>query len=129
MKGIFDNPMPLDKVHSFLLNPTLINSEGFSKLLFFLGINPLKFCLRTLKSEPLFDIMVQIGFMDSKGDIKRLIKNRGLKISGKMLVDKFVITDDCWFDVENTKISFLILQKGKNDFDLLFKIKEDVETC
>lgn len=122
MTGLFEEPMPLDKVNDFLQKPTDISVEAFHKLLWLLGIDSIKFFMRMFVQDSLFDCIVDIGFMESKGDIRRMIKNNGIKLSGKPLTDKFVVTDDCWFSVEGSKIKFIVLQKGKKDFDLLFKV-------
>jgi len=122
MVGIFDEPMPLDRVNEFLQKPTNIGVEAFHKLLWCLSIGTIKFFDRLLVEGSLFECIVNIGFMESKGDIRRMMKNNGLKVSGKMLTEKFVVSEDCWFDVEGSKIKFLVLQKGRKSFDLLFKV-------
>lgn len=55
--------------------------------------------------------------LESKGEIKKLIKNNGLKINNKPPCEK--ITDIEW--IRLNKIEFAVIKKGKNDFDFIFK--------
>lgn len=55
--------------------------------------------------------------LESKGEIKKLIKNNGLKINNKLPCEK--ITDIEW--IRLNKVEFAIVKKGKNDFDFIFK--------
>jgi hypothetical protein len=55
--------------------------------------------------------------LDSKGDIRRLVKDNGIKVNNQIPPQK--ISDIKWLSVDN--IDFAIIKKGKNDFDFIFK--------
>lgn len=64
----------------------------------------------------LFQFIVDIGFMPSKGEIRKLIKNNGFKINNKA-VDSFDKIE--WINID--EIEFAVIKKGKSDFDFIFK--------
>ena len=64
----------------------------------------------------LFQFIVDIGFMPSKGEIRKLIKNNGSKINNKV-VNSFDEIE--WINID--EIEFAVIKKGKSDFDFIFK--------
>lgn len=85
-------------------------------------ITPKKIQERTF--DPLFDEDNFIDFiskikmfgLDSKGDIRKLIKNNGLKVNNS--VPKERLTEIDWIKLGG--VEFAIVRKGKNDFDIIF---------
>jgi len=71
--------------------------------------------LETIKAGlPLVDVLVDISFAQSKGEGKRLIKQSGIKVNGKVAPSfDFVLTED---NIDDGKI---MISKGKKKFHQL----------
>ena len=63
-----------------------------------------------------FILNMKMFGLDSKGEIKKLLKNNGIKVNNKQPCEK--ITDIEWIKLD--EIEFAIVKKGKNDFDFIF---------
>ena len=76
------------------------------------------FCKKTLISNGvnILDIVLQSKLANSKGEVRRAIKNNGVKINDKLVGDENKILELSDFKKENMKVSF-----GKKKH-FLFKI-------
>jgi hypothetical protein len=54
--------------------------------------------------------------LDSKGDIRKLIRNNGLKVNNSIVKER--LTEIEW--IKLGAVEFAIVRKGKNDFDFVF---------
>lgn len=63
-----------------------------------------------------FIVNLRMFGLDSKGEVKKLIKNNGIKVNNKPPREK--ITDIEW--IKLNRVEFAIIKKGKNDFDFIF---------
>ena len=91
---------------------TLLETMWAIGILNFKGIHS-----RIIEDETdLFQLIVDIGFMPSKGEIRKLIKNNGFRINNK-IVNSFEEIE--WITID--KIEFAVIKKGKKDFDIIFK--------
>lgn len=95
-----------------------LNRETLLEAMWSIGILNFKgISTRIVEDETdLFQMIVDIGFMPSKGEIRKMIKNNGLKVNNKV-VNSFDEID--WIKVDN--IEFAVLKRGKVDFDFIFK--------
>lgn len=124
--NLFEGPMPIDTVHDFLMNPRNLTWDEFCDLTRHIGLTKIqKIGVRTITEdgtefEHLWDVMVECGFFESKGDIKKMIGNKGLFVNNKLVVDRMVITKDLFFDAGNDFCKFIVVRKGKKDHDLIF---------
>lgn len=91
---------------------TLLEAMWSLGILNFKGISS-----RIIEDETdLFQMIVDIGFMPSKGEVRKMIKNNGLKINNK-IVNSFNEID--WISVGD--IEFAVIKRGKSDFDIIFR--------
>jgi hypothetical protein len=74
---------------------------------------------KNIDQDDFIDFISNIKMFDleSKADIRRLIKGNGIKVNNLNPPQK--ISDIKWLSVDN--IDFAIIKKGKNDFDFIFK--------
>ena len=54
--------------------------------------------------------------LDSKGEVRRMLKNNGLKVNNQIPPER--VSDINWIKLNDTQ--FAIVKKGKNDFDFIF---------
>lgn len=54
--------------------------------------------------------------LDSKGDVRRLLKNNGIKLNNQTPPEK--LSNVNW--IRLNEIEFAIVKKGKNEFDFIF---------
>jgi tyrosyl-tRNA synthetase len=63
-----------------------------------------------------FITSIKMFGLDSKGELKKIIKNNGLKINNQPPPEK--ISDIKWIKLND--IEFAVVRKGKNEFDFIF---------
>jgi tyrosyl-tRNA synthetase len=130
MNWLFDEPMPIDKVHGFLLKPHDISAPEFGKLLSFLGINYklVRILDRIITDDEgniddFWNHLIKIKFMDSRGDIRKLIKNQGLSINQTKVKENTVLDKSMFFStgwkVDDDDVKFFVIRKGKMDCDII----------
>ena len=135
---LFDEPLPLDKLHGFLLAPTDLDEKSFHRLLFMTGISlvPSRFMHRVVCDEvcefgafppfdPVFEAFIRVGFFESNGDIRRMIKNNGIFLGNQPLKEGVTFPmvsqwKDSGVGDSLEKLKFCVARKGKKDFELFF---------
>lgn len=121
-----EGSMPIDMVHDFLMNPRNLSWNEFCDLTRHLGLTKIvKVGERTITEngvefEHLWDIMIGCKFFESKGDIKKMIVNKGLFINNELLTNITVITKEMFFNAGNDFCRFMVVRKGKKEHELIF---------
>lgn len=63
-----------------------------------------------------FIVTVKMFGLDSKGEVKKILKNNGLKVNNQPPPEK--LSDIKWIKLND--VQFAVVKKGKNDFDFIF---------
>lgn len=129
----FEGPMPLNKLHEFLLDPHDLTEVEFRRMLNHLALDSRirQILDRIITNDDgteflhLWDVMIHLGFFESKGDIRKMMQNNGLFLNKNRLQLNTILNESMFFDSgiqwdENTRLKFLVVRKGKRESELIF---------
>jgi len=109
--------MTYERCNSIIFN----DSEALLESLFVLGLlKPNEIIKRLFDKEEdisIFDFIVdkKLFGIESRGELRKLIKNNGIKVNNVLLKEK----EDIEF-IKLDKIEFILVKKGKKDFEFIF---------
>lgn len=128
----FDMALPIDQLHTFLLNPRDTSEQEFRSILNHLALDSRlsRLLNRIITNDAgtefgdLWELMINIGFFDSRGNIRKMMQNSGLFINKQQMKLNTILDKSMFFDTgiqwdENTRLKFMVIRKGKVECDIV----------
>ena len=123
--------LQMSEVYDFLMKPHSIGQTKFFDLLYKLGLsNRLSRLTSRIITEDgetyedLWEMIIKLEFLPSRGEIRKMIKNKGLFLNNLPVTENMKLSEEMFYETgiidDNYNLKFTIMRQGKKTHELLF---------